>query len=275
MVELIKLNFQILWKRGRLLNYAVALTFFASALSLYLYRIMDITKISNYQGEFILLNDNTRTLVFFSLYLLPLFVTIVDGDIGIIERKIYPQIFTRVEMKKYINAKAITEFLVGFLVIFYFLGLMYLFMLAMIDHSATIYLKETIIYFSNPSKDAIGYTMLFINHPHLYNLFYIFLISIYGGILSLTSYLLGLFINSKVVAFIGPFILSILFALGVNLAGAPFNLAYPQLFLNPFSTRLSVEGWFSLERVIPLVLVLQVITLFALLQLKKCTISRE
>ncbi|MHC1736353.1 MAG: hypothetical protein AB9921_11845 [Erysipelotrichaceae bacterium] len=275
MVELIKLNFQILWKRGRLLNYAVALTFFASALSIYLYRIMDITKISNYQGEFILLNDNTRTFVFFSLYLLPLFVTIVDGDIGIIERKIYPQIFTRVEMKKYINAKAITEFLVGFLVIFYFLGLMYLFMLAMIDHSATLYLKDFLVYFSNPSKDTMGYTMLFINHPHLYNLFYIFLLSIYGGILSLTSYLLGLFINSKVVAFIGPFVLSILFALGANLVGSPFNLAYPQLFLNPYAIRPSVEGWFSLEIVIPLFLFLYIFFLFAFLQLKKWVISRK
>lgn len=275
MIELIKLNFQIIWKRGRLLNYAVALTIFASALSLYLYRIMDITKFSNYQGEFILLNENTRTLVFFSLYLLPLFVTIVDGDIGIIERKIYPQIFTRVETKKYINAKAITEFLVGFLVIFYFLGLMYLFMLAMIDHSATLYLKDFLVYFSNPSKDTMGYTMLFINHLHLYNLFYIFLLSIYGGILSMTSYLLGLFINSKVVAFIGSFVLSILFALGANLVGSPFNLAYPQLFLNPYAIRRSAEGWFSLEIVIPLFLFLYIFFLFAFLQLKKWVISRK
>lgn len=274
MIELIKLNFQIIWKRGRLLNYAVVLTVFSSVLSLFFYRVLNIAANSDYMSEFILLNSKADLFMFLLLYLIPLAVTFPDGDIGIIERKIYPQIFTRVEAKRYLSAKAITEFLVGFLIMFFFFGLMYIFMLSMINHDAT-YFQKYILRFSNPMKDSIGYSILFVNHPHLYNFLYIFYISIYGGVLSLTAYILGIFIKSKVVAYIGPFVLSVLFALLVNLIGYPFSSAYPQLFLNPFANRLLDEGWFSLERVIPLILLLHIFFLTVFLQLKKWMISRK
>ncbi|MGB7594266.1 MAG: hypothetical protein WBL80_01725 [Erysipelotrichaceae bacterium] len=247
MFQLIKLNFQIIWKRGRFLNYLMFLTFAASIISFLLYFGKSSSLFGNNMDSFFLLSGELNTFAVFFLYLLPLFVTYPEGDIGIIERKLYPQIYTKVKASKYHYAKAITVFLVGFAVMFYFLSLLYLFSYIMTSHTNTLFYTWSAIFPNNPSVTEVGFGLLLLNYPILQHFLYIFFICIYGGLMAVTSYVLSLFVRSKILSYAGPFFISVFIALGMNMIGGNLRNWYPQQVLNPMAPRLIVEGIFTLE----------------------------
>lgn len=247
MIQLIKLDFQIIWKRGRFLNYLIFLTFAASFMSFVLYYGQNYSTFGNDLDSFFLLSYKTNAPSVFFLFLLPLFVTYPEGDIGIIERKIYPQIYSKVKASTYHYAKAITVFLVGFMVLFYLASLFYVFTYFMTSHDLTLFNSMSAILPNNPSISDVGFKVLLINFPILYHFLYIFLISFYGGLMAVTSYVLSIFIKSKILSYVGPFFISIGIALSMNLIGGQLRNWYPQQVLNPVAPRLFNEGIFSLE----------------------------
>lgn len=247
MIQLIRLDFQIIWKRGRLLNYLIFLTLAASCISFILY----YGKSSSFYGSdidsFFLLNGGLSAFSVFFLYLLPLFVTYPEGDIGIVERKLYPQIYTKVKASKYHYAKAITVFIVGFAVLFYFLSLFYLFSYVMTSQTSTLFYTWPAVFPNNPTVTQVGFGILLLNYPILQHFLYIFFICIYGGLMAVTSYVLSLFVKSKILSYAGPFFISVFIALGMNMIGGNLRNWYPQQVLNPMAPRLIVEGIFTLE----------------------------
>jgi hypothetical protein len=241
-IQLIKLNFQIIWKRGRFLNYLIFLAFAASFMSLVLYYGQNYSTFGNDLDAFFLLSYKTNAPSVFFLFLLPLFVTYPEGDIGIIERKLYPQIYSKVKASKYHYAKAIAVFLIGFTVLFYLASLFYVFTYFMTSHNQTLFNQSSVIFPNNPSISDVGFKVLLINFPILHHYLYIFCISIYGGLMAVTSYVLSMFVKSKILSYVGPFFISIGIALSMNLIGGELRNMYPQQVLNPVAPRLLNEG---------------------------------
>ena len=89
MIDLIKINFQIIWKRGRFLNYLLLLSVLASVSSFILFYSKNLSDFGNNYDALYFTTYRLNAIPVFFLLLLPLFVTYPEGDIGIIERKIY------------------------------------------------------------------------------------------------------------------------------------------------------------------------------------------
>lgn len=272
-----KLHFQIIWKRGRLLNVLFIATILAVLLSFAIYFGNNSSVFTSEIERNVLVNSNpyigiVRMLI---IYLIPLFVTFAEGDIGVIERKLYPQIYSKTNSIKYHRSKAVAAFLVGFTTVFYFLLLIMIFMFVMIDRSNTMMYQSTSVLLNNPMISGVGFARLLANYPILHTLLYILFISIYGGLASLTSYVLSLFINSKILAYVGPFFFSIIIALILNIYGGPFKFWYPQHFLDPFLTNQEFIGGLSGELGIFIFFFVYILVLTSLIEIKTKFIFKQ
>ena len=238
MLDLMHVHFLVLWKRGRFLSVLLFITLLASMIGfLIYYRVSPVETYNKYENFFLILSKgNIGTIRYFMLYLIPLIVPFVEGDSGIVEWPMRFQIESKCNRNEYYRTKAMAVFTSGFIILFYFISLLILFEYIM----TTPFLTRFVFGYypiNNFSTTFINFPNLLQNFPLLYRFFYAFLFGIWGGLIAVTSYILGLYVRSKVLAYIGPFFISIIFSIIVNILPGFLKGFDVQTLLQPDFTR--------------------------------------
>jgi len=238
MLDLMQVHFLVLWKRGRLLSVLLFMTILASMIGfLIYYRVSPAETYNKYENFFLILSKgNIGTIRYFMLYLIPLIVPFIEGDSGIVEWPIRFQIESKCNRNEYYRSKAMAVFTSGFIILFYFISLLILFEYSMTTPSLT---RFVFGYYpvNNFSTTFINFPNLLQNFPLLYRFFYAFLFGIWSGLIAVTSYILGLYVRSKVLAYIGPFFISIIFSIFANILPGFLKGFDAQSLLQPDFTR--------------------------------------
>lgn len=147
------------------------------------------------------------------ILLLPLLVVLPIGQILVIEKKNKNLILSRTnKMKNYIS-KVIISFFSGFSLIFIALSCSVLY--SQIILSSNIqnihYISTTFISNSiNQTKSSIGLYNLFLTNPFLVSIINMFMISIFGGIMSTISLILENIYHNKILIYCSSFIFIII-----------------------------------------------------------------
>lgn len=218
MLDLMQVHFLVLWKRGRLLSVLLFMTALASMISfLIYYRVSPLETYNKYENFFMILSKgNIGTIRYFMLYLLPLIIPFIEGDSGIVEWPMRFQIEAKCNRNLYHRSKALAVFFSGFIVLFYFMSLLILFEFIMTTPSLTRFVFG-FYPVNNFSTTFVNFSRLLQNFPLLYRLLYAFLFGVWGGLIAVSSYILGLYVRSKVLVYIGPFFISIIFSIIANI----------------------------------------------------------
>ena len=180
------------------------------------------------------------------MYSLPLFIAIPHSDIDFVEMSLKSQLFMKVKKNVYYISKVITSFLVGFSMVAVFLLLIYAFMFVMLKSNTTYFPFLSWNYPNNPESSWIFLYKFYFNFPILYNLFYILLISIYSGFLSVIAYCFSLLIKSRPFVYLSSFFVSIVCILIPMLFRNGIAVWAPQNVYSPFPMTASNPGIFSI-----------------------------
>jgi len=268
MLKLILINLTIIYKRRKFLNYMVFLTIVASIFALVLYYGKDFSIYGNDYERFFITCPKLGFITTFFIYIIPLMVSIPDGDSSIIEKNIYPLILSRTKSKHYYYAKIITSFIVGFITIIYFLSIINIFTIILTSRMNTLNYDFPTLFLTNPSISKLPFLNIYLNNYNLYVYLYTILLGIYGGLLASTSYIIGLFSSQKIMAYIGPFFMSLALLLLISLFGGVVRAWYPQNLFNPAPIHVSFEGVFKIELGILVYIILHTFLLFYLVRIK-------
>jgi len=246
MLKQLKYDLKVLVKRGRLLTMILFITLIASYLSFSLYYHKNIADIGNYSNSYFLIFGKTTPIPTLFMYSLPLFIAIPHSDIDFVETSLKSQLFMKVKKNVYYISKVITSFLVGFSMVAVFLLLIYAFMFVMLKSNTTYFPFLSWNYPNNPESSWIFLYKFYFNFPILYNLFYILLISIYSGFLSVIAYCFSLLIKSRPFVYLSSFFVSIVCILIPMLFRNGIAVWAPQNVYSPFPMTSSNPGIFSI-----------------------------
>lgn len=196
------------------------LTFYMYKDESHLYNLGDIN-----HGFFFISSENNNILNIF-LICLPLLSILPYGDVYYKERLFINQILTRSKKSHYLMVNTLLAFLSGFFFIFIFLSFLYLynylFLHTNIDN-AFYYLS--ILFSENDSFTQFSFpffTDILYENPALYIWIYIIILSVYAGILSMTTFSVSLCIRTKMITYIFTFAITIL--------SLPISIFLPDMF---------------------------------------------
>lgn len=168
----------------------------------------DLSSIGSPANSFFFLDIKHSNFLYIFLISMPLICALPYSDNYLTERKFESVILTRVKRTNYYFAKMLVAFIVGFILIFTFLLSMYLFNYIIVNNAENTftYLPSSII--ENDLLSAKTYYIFndyLINDTNIYNIIFILILSVYGGLLSLSSLTLSFFTRNKIITYMGLF----------------------------------------------------------------------
>lgn len=209
MLQQLKFDFMVLFKRKKIQNMWIFITTLASLLAFILYYHKTTFEYANYNELFFLFNyyENGLTTIF--IFLLPLLVGLMHGDANFYEGNFKRVIVTKTKLKTYYISKLIVVFLSGFAMIMYFILLVRLYSVLFISQNSTLFGELGVMRYDNPTSVQNLFPWLLMNRPHLYSFIYYMLISIYGGCMAMVNYIVSLFVKKYMTSIVSGFIFSI------------------------------------------------------------------
>lgn len=173
---------------------------------------VDLTRVLSADKTFIL-RDLGSNFLFLLVYILPVFVVLPFADSYYTDQKenIVPLVVTRTGVKKYFFSKlysvAISSTIVTLIPfsVNYILGLIAFPLVSTNFHKASPSAEQA-FYYSDNTLSHILFPEIFVNHPYLYNLIFMFLLTLFLVICSILVYELSYYIDKSRL-----FILSMLF----------------------------------------------------------------
>lgn len=200
----------------------------------------DLTRVLSADKTFIL-RDLGSDFLFLLVYILPIFVVLpfADSYYTDLKENIIPLVVTRIGATKYffskLNAVAISSIAVTFVPfsVNYFLGLIAFPLTSTNFHKASPSAEQT-FYYSEDILENILFPEIFVNHPYLYNLIFMILLTVYLMLCAILVYELSYHIDKGRL-----FILSVLFVANdvlILLANTPILGEFFELAPNTYFT---------------------------------------
>ena len=196
-------------------------------------------------GFFLIASGNILDLFIISL---PILAILPFGDTYYKEQEFINQILTRSSKASYLVVNTLMSFLTGFLFIFLLLGFMYVLNYLMLNPSADnpLYcISSTVVENNNmPIVTHSFFVTELLENPAVYNWIYIFILSAYAGLLSMTTFSISLCVKKKIVAYISPFAITLISIPVCNFLPAEFQRWTPNLVFSPGgSTVFTNQEW--------------------------------
>lgn len=198
----------------------------------------------SYQSYFfIMLNYTKHSFMNFFFYLIPLLVVFSFADTWLSEKNMSDVLFTRVKKRQYFLSKYLVCFISGFLVLFIPLIISYISTVLALDFNDNVLNIVTgVANETNLNAFLENYTFyhIYLDHPYLYILIFISLISIFGGLCSITAFSISLIVKQKVITYIGLFFILMVQLLVVGNLPVPFGYYSIQSIIQP-DTRINIQ----------------------------------
>lgn len=164
------------------------------------------------------------------LYIIPLICGIFITDLSYYQKQMASYIFTRVSRRKYEYKYLAASFIVGFLLVFFILFCVIAIAFSAIQLGNTFFGDPYyMINFEAPLYDGFPLDTIFINNPWYYQGIFVFLNSLYGGLIAAVSYSISLLIKKKYQVTLTIFMVSLLWIPLINTINGPQVVWYPQL----------------------------------------------
>lgn len=238
MLNIVRKDLYILFHKKVFMTLLIILTILFSYISLNdIFQAYSCGK--SYQHFFVLVFDASKHSFLTALfYVIPLIVVLPFADTWISEMKMTDILFTRIEKMKYFSSKYFISFLSGFLLLFIPLAIAYIAEIFALDFNDNVL---NILAYSIPEHSidrlANNYAFydLYVQNPYGYIFLFIFLISLFGGLYSITAFSISLIIHNKVIPYIAVFFFSIISMLIFSFLPEPIGYYYIQRITQPFT----------------------------------------
>jgi len=219
--------------------------------SLYFYCGKSLTNMGSIADAYFLFSNNFVFETSMFLYVIPLISSMTAVDIKFDEVNLYPALFTKINENKFHIARMVSAIIQTFIIFFVFLEIIFVLMHIFVDVNNVYILAQTQLSRQAPILTGAPFLSLCLNHYIIYTQIYIFMISIYGALLSGVSYGISLFMSKKVYVYVATFFSSLFAAALFSFMGTQFEnglvVLYPQHLLNPFGPTSVNPGIFTIE----------------------------
>lgn len=195
--------------------------------TIYIYALSSESSLIDEYSYFPLTNYNMRLSNSLIIYLIPLFSSIITVDLPSIQKEMEVPIFTRITKEKVYFSNLIAGFICGFGIMFLIIVSIYLIALAAKNYSITYFTEQSVVNLLNPSayySSHIPFEYLLLNYQWLYHMMYIFILSLYSGLMAALGYSIALFFKKR-------YMISLYLFLGTMLF-----MFFPVVFHNGFAT---------------------------------------
>ena len=246
----------------------VLILMFSIIITLTLVEYVFIIKTSDYDiySYFPLTNSDVFVANNLMLFLAPLCSSIFVVDLPSVHKDMEVSIFTRIKKNKFYFSNLIASFITGFVLVLLLVVSMYLIALAMWNSKVTYFTEYPTINLINPGFAERAFSSLLLNHPIIYNLFYIFLLSLYSGLMSALGYSIALINHKKYLISLYMFAVSLPLIFFKVIFPNGLATWYPQNLFLPNSLQANSPGIFTISRgivfwiailtIVPIVLVM-------------------
>lgn len=189
--------------------------------------------------EIYFLNHQNNMFAQLFVYLLPLLLGFLFGDIWINQRKMEDIINIRVNRYRMYLANWFMSFILGFLLVMIFLILSLVFTFIMTYSLSTdIHVNINFLpeFAYHMIQGAVLFPELYIKQPQLWIFLYIFIVSVYGGVVAALGYVMGGIVRNKYIAFLLPFFLLMMLMIVLSVLNNGVNYSIQNVLFIGFNS---------------------------------------
>lgn len=206
MIDIIKFNSKIILKRNIFLKTLLCMPILAFVLTVPSYLSKsNLIEIGNPIFSYFFFDGNKSSILNIMIALLPILCAFVYGDYHYYEKASFHSILIRSKKRYQIFlSNAIFAFMCGFLIVVVFLAFMFLYNFIITNNNLHEVSYNSLFINENHSmvNEASYFSGLFLEHPYLDIFIQSIIISICGGLFSLTTYSVSLHCNSKLITYL-------------------------------------------------------------------------
>lgn len=212
--------------KKRIKIYFISILVLSILIPIYQFVTLDSYSQTGQLYESYFLNAFDITPLLFIIYVLPLFSGILCGEISIEENEFKENIEIRTNKYIYFFANLMVIFTIGFISMMVVLVLSFIYTSIILQNDTNIFFNPSLVVGYNLQDIALKFSFpnLYINDPFLRIVIYMFIISLYSGILNIFSYCVSLFIRNKLISYIIPFFIVTIIMLITEISGYSLHI---------------------------------------------------